>query len=644
MTGTNFKSCTILLWVVLILCCISAFSQTIQFTRFYPFVIPESQTNPVIFEANIQGSITNIYIQGYDNQNYVLNDNGINGDKIAGDNVYTVTLTPQFILGNFNEAVDVFRPFVGFIYLFNGAQQLGRYNLFAEIYTDAIPIVETCTYTYQNQSVIFAPNIMNIVTQNSVIDVVQVFEILNAFQFSRDIDFLNFILLPSQFENRHHVPLRNDVEGIGVTIFQNSILNNPLIPQKFKGYNFFPISGFFDGATNSYSHEIGHQWSSFLGNPYSNCAHWGFCSMANGTMGLDLTAANNCQGLEFQYELVAVPNSTLYQFQSINDFNPKFSDLDLYLIGLLPPESVNPFMVVNDQAKALSDYLNGQITNNQYAITTYTINDIILQFGSRNPVSVNATKDFKVLTIVLSPEVLNNEEIAFYNYFSKRAELKIPTEVHEGFSYTTDNPFYVNTRGLGTINTAFESLNGSCFSYCASTLFLTESSSQNITYKVADSLASTAIINAPHNVTYQSGQVISLLPNFTVKAGATFHAFIQDCAVETLKESNLRTEERTNKDELISDKDNALQDIDLHVFPNPFKLSTTIQLALSKSSPIQLYVYDLNGRLVQTLIPNTYYKAGSHQITWSRKPLESGVYILTFMTAQNKTIHKVLIL
>jgi len=60
-------------------------------------------------------------------------------------------------------------------------------------------------------------------------------------------------------------------------------------------------------------------------------------------------------------------------------------------------------------------------------------------------------------------------------------------------------------------------------------------------------------------------------------------------------------------------------------YPNPFNPSTKIQYTLKNSGNVRLSVYDLLGREVAVLV-NGVRSAGSHEVTFSRPDLGSGVY------------------
>ena len=54
-----------------------------------------------------------------------------------------------------------------------------------------------------------------------------------------------------------------------------------------------------------------------------------------------------------------------------------------------------------------------------------------------------------------------------------------------------------------------------------------------------------------------------------------------------------------------------------HSYPNPFNSTTTIKYNISKASILQLKIYDINGRLVKTLINSGTQAAGLHQTKWN---------------------------
>jgi C1A family cysteine protease len=60
--------------------------------------------------------------------------------------------------------------------------------------------------------------------------------------------------------------------------------------------------------------------------------------------------------------------------------------------------------------------------------------------------------------------------------------------------------------------------------------------------------------------------------------------------------------------------------------PNPFQSATKIRYTLDRDSHVELYVLDLNGRIVE-IIEDSFMSAGEHQHTWKAENRENGVYI-----------------
>jgi len=67
-------------------------------------------------------------------------------------------------------------------------------------------------------------------------------------------------------------------------------------------------------------------------------------------------------------------------------------------------------------------------------------------------------------------------------------------------------------------------------------------------------------------------------------------------------------------------------DFTLHQnYPNPFNPSTTIKYNLQNSSNVELKIFDLAGKEIETLI-NGFQTAGEHETTWQPEGLPSGIY------------------
>jgi hypothetical protein len=100
-------------------------------------VVPETQTDPVRFEATVSGNPASVAFN-YNGVDRPMFDNGTNGDLVAGDGVWTILFTPAEILSK-NTAARVFRPFIGTCRPAGGS----AFNVVAEVWTSAIgsPVV-----------------------------------------------------------------------------------------------------------------------------------------------------------------------------------------------------------------------------------------------------------------------------------------------------------------------------------------------------------------------------------------------------------------------------------------------------------------------------------------------------------------------
>lgn len=77
-------------------------------------------------------------------------------------------------------------------------------------------------------------------------------------------------------------------------------------------------------------------------------------------------------------------------------------------------------------------------------------------------------------------------------------------------------------------------------------------------------------------------------------------------------------------------------------YPNPFNPSTTIKFSLSQSETISLRIYDLNGRLVRTLIESDKRSRGLNRVEWDGKDnsgslIPSGRYVYTLESGKFKS-------
>lgn len=79
-------------------------------------------------------------------------------------------------------------------------------------------------------------------------------------------------------------------------------------------------------------------------------------------------------------------------------------------------------------------------------------------------------------------------------------------------------------------------------------------------------------------------------------------------------------------------------------YPNPFNAAATISFDVDSERRVTLSLYNVNGRLVQTLADNVY-PAGRHQVVFSAdRELASGLYFITMVSGSRKSVQKIVLL
>jgi len=78
-------------------------------------------------------------------------------------------------------------------------------------------------------------------------------------------------------------------------------------------------------------------------------------------------------------------------------------------------------------------------------------------------------------------------------------------------------------------------------------------------------------------------------------------------------------------------------------YPNPFNATTKIEFELPTTATISLQVFDVNGRLVQTLVDEAT-PAGRHSVTFDGNNLASGLYFARLAAGEFHTTQKMVLL
>ncbi|MAE08296.1 MAG: hypothetical protein CL661_11800 [Bacteroidetes bacterium] len=140
-------------------------------------------------------------------------------------------------------------------------------------------------------------------------------------------------------------------------------------------------------------------------------------------------------------------------------------------------------------------------------------------------------------------------------------------------------------------------------------------------YEATNSItASDFTISSTGDVTFRSGNSITLNPLFTVNLGGIFNVFPN--ATLGVEENSLITKGL----------------IVLQNYPNPFSYTTEIHYGLSNHDYITIVIYDLSGKKIKTLIAQNQ-QAGYHAVAWDGRDetgqeVSSGIFSCRVETSQ----------
>ena len=78
-------------------------------------------------------------------------------------------------------------------------------------------------------------------------------------------------------------------------------------------------------------------------------------------------------------------------------------------------------------------------------------------------------------------------------------------------------------------------------------------------------------------------------------------------------------------------------------YPNPFNPTTTIQFSVISMTIASLGIYDISGRLVETLVRGDF-EAGEHEAIWNAVNHSSGIYFVELTSGKNRSVQKLVLL
>ena len=137
-------------------------------------------------------------------------------------------------------------------------------------------------------------------------------------------------------------------------------------------------------------------------------------------------------------------------------------------------------------------------------------------------------------------------------------------------------------------------------------------------------------------VTYTAGTSITLKPGFV--AQGIFTARIDDCTPAVQLSEPDDTDPMAAIDWRIPAEE--IGELDMMLFPNPTFGEVTTQYFLPEGGPVNLVLFDAQGRYVKTLIQNWPQDAGRHQVQWQTNRLADGMYWVQIRTTVGVLVQK----
>ncbi len=228
------------------------------------------------------------------------------------------------------------------------------------------------------------------------------------FLYTRFNDVFDFIFLIS---NNDEIPsglgyygishsVKNDVEGIGISLFD--LTSDYGSSGKLRSIIHFAER---DGLRYGPGlHEILHTWGSYVVET-SYSGHWGFSSAGGQLGGFGRDTLTDLGGGVYQANNGRKDSTSFGEFANGGNSLP-YSDIELYLMGIIDKSNVAPLLVaVNPE---WVDMDTGKFSAGGFS--EYSIEDIIRKNGVRKPSAAESQKQFRAVTVILTPAPLTEQQ------------------------------------------------------------------------------------------------------------------------------------------------------------------------------------------------------------------------------------------
>lgn len=600
-----------------------------------------------------------------------LYNDGTHGDKLANDSLFTIDdlVMNQYNLNSptgywyFNSKEIIY-------YLSNGEKIIQKeLAQFLVLWVNG-NFVQIPGIKFSNEKIIATDYVVSILHKNEANfphfnknDRI----LLNDFYkiYKDEFDFAIIpVLFPSEQLGGSHLTVSNNVNGTGLSIFNNS----------YK----FGSTGSLLGIINIFyqfnnlsliNHEILHQWAvhtdkSLMLNKV-NDSHWGILEMESSGFGTS----------DIVKEIKRLTDTTFYTIEH-NPLSGKCSSLEIYLAGFYPIDSVKfPIKILTNPVN-IGKY-NGNNLYKSSGLKFLSKEEFMEKTGERNPSYLDSKKNYCAAIIIPYERLLTPVELSYFDFVAREME-KSSSILNTGYTFTEftknhgriqtylsqflNNYEYLKQNHIKDIYTNSEEIvaeNGSVknvFDNDISTYWHTEWKDKTpihphyIAFELKEKTNINGFEYTPRQ-DYENGRILDyqfiisnnsdlsngflFLGKFEkssqkqiVKFPSVEGKYVKFIALSEVNnqpwascaEFNILYSEFT-KIEGIKLLENSLN----QNFPNPFNPETEINYTIANSGHVTLKIYDILGKELETLI-NEEQNPGKYSVIFNATKYSSGVY------------------
>jgi hypothetical protein len=198
--------------------------------------------------------------------------------------------------------------------------------------------------------------------------------------------------------------LKNNTEGIGKVPW--NFVQNGFVNEGYQGYIHIPQRNYL--LRGPILHEIVHNWSNYSVESV-NKNHWGVLGVGGYLGGWDpqtlveVTSGVYCAGGQ--------PGFREFATGGVANNVVQYAPLELYLMGLLPADSVPDIIIPHNFRYNAYDSLRSCFTTD--SLQAYTIQELVADNGQRIPAYGTAPTRFSMIVVMLSAEIPTENEWGF---------------------------------------------------------------------------------------------------------------------------------------------------------------------------------------------------------------------------------------